>query len=230
MQHYCGASHERSSLHTSVKSDKPQIRSLTLSSERLPQYVLNSNDLEQHVLAVFRDDYCIVPGDVALSRGYLRGLGSLLASAAPSSDVARAVKIVALASLGNKLDEPGLIHRAYASYPDLLRSFQVTMSKATTSDTIETLATAVLLGLFEVCSAVSFPLIVITSESVEYLVQVIRANEVYPGEHSAHVRGVAAILTNEDTCSSRHPAAQYFQIAESSPLTKSPGGPLMVHS
>jgi hypothetical protein len=86
-----------------------------------------------------------------LSRGYLYDLESLLAHAGPSSDIAKAAKIAAFASLGNKIDEPDLIYRANMLYSDLLRSFRVTMSKAATSNTIESLTTTVLLGLYEVC-------------------------------------------------------------------------------
>ena len=86
-----------------------------------------------------------------MSRGYLDNLGALLASGDPSSDLAKAAKAASLASLGNKLGKPGLMLRAKASYSDLLVSFRRSMSHSTASNTLESLATVVLLGLYEVC-------------------------------------------------------------------------------
>lgn len=123
----------------------------TPSPESLQQHAINGSGIEQRALAAFLDDYCIVSNNTSLSRGYLGDLKSLLAHASPSSDIAKAAKMAAFASLGKKLGEPDLIHQANISYLDLLRSFQVTMSEAATSRAIESLATAVLLGLYEAC-------------------------------------------------------------------------------
>jgi hypothetical protein len=122
-----------------------------LSSEGLWQPTFNDSEIEQMALAAFLEDYCISSKNKALSRGYLDNLGSLLAHGEPSSDLAKATKIAALANLGNKLGEPGLVYQAKLSYLDLLVSFQVTMSNPATANTIESLAAAVLLGLYEVC-------------------------------------------------------------------------------
>lgn len=102
------------------------------------------------MLADFLDDYCIVSRNKSLSRGYLDNLRSLLANAGPSSDITKAAMVAGLASIGNKLGEPDLVHEANILYSDLLGSFQVTMSRGATSNTIESLTTAVLLGLYEV--------------------------------------------------------------------------------
>ena len=161
-----------------------------------------------------------------MSRGYLDDLESLLAHAGPSSDIANAAKIAAFASLGNKTGDPHLIHRASILYSDLLCSFQVTMSNAATSNTIESLTTAVLLGLYEVCLA-RLRLQVFAPRRLTNI-QIISATEKHHGEHGAHVRGVAAILSSENSPFSRHPAAQLFQEGDS-PLLRGPsGGPLIV--
>ena len=113
----------------------------------LHQRPLEDVEFEQRALAAFVDDYCIVPKDNSLSRGYLDGLEDLLARS--SLAVAKAANIAGLASLGNKLDRPHLIHRAKTLYPDALCTFQVTMSKGSSPST-ESLTIAVLLGLYEV--------------------------------------------------------------------------------
>ena len=116
----------------------------------LAHHFVNDPEIEQCALATFLDDYCIVSKDKSMSRGYLTDLESLLVNAGPSTDLARAVKVVALASLGNKLVDQDLALRAHILYSNLLSSFQVTMSKTTTSNTIESLTTVLLLGLYEV--------------------------------------------------------------------------------
>jgi hypothetical protein len=148
---YCGEGDDYSPPQPTIQPFESQIQCPTPSPESLQQHAFNDSGIEQRALAAFLDDYCIVSKNKSLSRGYLDDLESLLAHAGPSSDIAKAAKIAAFASLGNKLGEPDLIHRANMLYSDLLRSFQVTMSKAATSNTIESLATAVLLGLYEVC-------------------------------------------------------------------------------
>ena len=116
----------------------------------LHQNLFTNIEAEQAALASFLDDYCVSSKDKTLSRGYLDNLEYLLAHGDLSSDLANATKAASLASLGNKLGEPDLLLRAKASYSELLASVQQTMSNSTTSKTLESLATAVLLGLYEV--------------------------------------------------------------------------------
>jgi hypothetical protein len=98
-------------------------------------------------------DYCLIPEHYLLSRGYLDGLETLLAVAGPSSDLAQATKVVALASIGTKLNRPGLVHKARILYLEMLQSLQVIISNAGMARTAESLMTAVLLGLYEVRSS-----------------------------------------------------------------------------
>jgi hypothetical protein len=95
-------------------------------------------------------DYCLVPEHHLPSRGYLDGLETLLDVTGPSSDLAQATKVVALASIGAKLNRPGLVHKARIMYLEMLQSLQVVISDAGMARTAESLMTAVLLGLYEV--------------------------------------------------------------------------------
>lgn len=101
-------------------------------------------------LTEFLNDYCIVPKVKYLSRGYLAGLEELLLRVGPSSDVAFAARTAAFASLANKHRDIRLSQRAKLEYSKLLRSFMISMSKPETSNTLESLTAAVLLGIYEV--------------------------------------------------------------------------------
>lgn len=75
----------------------------------------------------------------------------MLLALGPNSNVAQATRLVGLASLGNKLQRPDIVRRAWLSYPNLLRSFQAAISEASAISTVESLTIVVLLGLYEVC-------------------------------------------------------------------------------
>ena len=109
--------------------------------------------LEQRALAKFLSDYCVVSSNRSLSRGYLNGLESLLSYAGPTSDIAQACKMMAFACYGKPSTDMALGYRAKAKllYPGLLRSFTKTISDPANLSTVETLMTAVVLGLYEVC-------------------------------------------------------------------------------
>jgi hypothetical protein len=122
-----------------------------LLRETLLRNTYNGSEIEQRALFTFLDDYCVVLKDKSLSRGYLNDLECLLASAATSSDITKSMGIASFANLGNKIGEPYLVHQANMMYSELLCFFQITMSREATSNTIESLTTAVILGLYEVC-------------------------------------------------------------------------------
>jgi len=122
-----------------------------LDPQALLRDIYNGREIEQLVLDTFLDDCCIVPKNKSLSRGYFGDLKSLLGSAGPLSDITKAAKAAGFASLGNRRGEPYLIHQVAILYSELLCSFQATMSDGAISNTIESLTTAVLLGLYEVC-------------------------------------------------------------------------------
>lgn len=112
---------------------------------------LSDDHLEKIALEVFLEDYSIKSNDQSLSRGFLDGLRQLVTQ---STDVAQACQIVALAGMGNRLGRSGLVQKTKQVYSNLLHSFRINLSKATSADTVKSLVTAVLLGLYEVCRSV----------------------------------------------------------------------------
>lgn len=107
-------------------------------------------EIEARALEGFFHDYCLVPENRILSRGYLEGLQRLITKAKPNSNVLQAAKVVAFANLGSRFGIPNLVQKARTMYSEMLRSFQVMISHASASNTAELLMTAVLLGLYEV--------------------------------------------------------------------------------
>jgi hypothetical protein len=106
--------------------------------------------IEARALESFFHDYCLVPENRILSRGYLEGLRTSIFEAKSDSSVLQAAKVVAFANLGSRLGMPNLVQKARVMYSEMLHSFQVMISYASTSNTAELLMTAVLLGLYEV--------------------------------------------------------------------------------
>lgn len=113
--------------------------------------------LEREARELFLKDYSVISSDRTLSRGYLDGLRQLLVYTGSSSEVSRAVTIVSLASYGNKHQRPEICAEAKFLYFQLLQSFQKTISNVATFNIVESLVTAVLLGLYEVGTMVNIP-------------------------------------------------------------------------
>jgi hypothetical protein len=107
-------------------------------------------EIEYTAISEFLNDYGLNPKNCH-SHGYFVGLETLLTHAGLNSNLAQATKIVALASIGTKLKRPSLVHKARTMYLAMLHSLQLMISNATLRNTTETLMTAVLLGLYEVC-------------------------------------------------------------------------------
>lgn len=95
-------------------------------------------------------DYCISSPNYTVSRGYLSGLGGLIESAGPGSHIAESCKIISLANLGKKVNSAVFLQKAERLYFELLPSFRLTISSKDKLATVESLMTAVLLGLYEV--------------------------------------------------------------------------------
>lgn len=180
-------------------------QSLSSPIDKRP-YSVDDTWTEQFALIEFFNDYCIIPKATWLTRGYLAGLETLLASAGPSSDVAVAAKTAAFASLANKHHDTHLSQRAKTEYSKLLMSFSTTMSKPETTNTLESLTTAILLGIYEVWFSRNcwYKIYQLTE------VQIISASKGHPGEHEAHFRGVAAILSSKSPVFSQHPVTQFW--------------------
>lgn len=146
-----------------------------------------------YVVGMFLDQYVVRTTDPRISRGFLDGLPSLLANAEPSSDLVQAVEIVAWASLGNRFSWPGLLVKAKKQYITLLQSFQVLLlSCQLHSPTVEALVIAILLGLYEIVSS---------------------ADLLPEQQHVAHVRGVCALLLNDNSPFDLLSSTHLFQVA-----------------
>ncbi|KAI2818316.1 hypothetical protein CBS115989_5211 [Aspergillus niger] len=145
-------------------------------------------------VGLFLDQYVVCSRDSRVSRGFLDGLPSLLASVHPSSDLVRAVEIVAWATLGNKISRPDLLARARRQYTGLLCSFQDLLHCCQLrAPTVESLVIAILLGLYEIVSSDE-----ITQEQQK---------------HVAHVRGVCALLLSPNSPFDLLSSTQLFQVA-----------------
>lgn len=108
--------------------------------------------IEQNARSAFFTDYCISSSNQGQSRGYLNGLQTMIAKAGPTSEVAQACTIIALANLGKKVGTPMLVQMAENLQSSLLRSFRLSLSHEATCTSVESLITAALLGLYEVSS------------------------------------------------------------------------------
>ena len=107
-------------------------------------------------LTAFLKDYSVTPKDRAISRGYLDGVERLLEAAEPTSDIVQASQVMALVSLGKRLDKPSLVHKARLLYTKILGSFRKSLLNEHTARTIESLVTIVLLGVYEVRFATGY--------------------------------------------------------------------------
>jgi hypothetical protein len=114
--------------------------------------MLDWPSIEQEARSAFFDDYCIVSSNQDLSRGYLHGLQTMIATAGPNSELAQACTIISLANLGKQLGNTTYIKRAEGLYSLLLRSFRLSISNEAIFITVESLITAALLGLYKVSS------------------------------------------------------------------------------
>jgi len=125
----------------------------TVLIQRPPAPILaewHTIEFEQTARDFFLQDYCIVPSDPSLSRGYLDGLPRLVEHYGPSSELSRVLTIVALASYGNKYRRPEVAEKAKILYFELLQTFRSSILDVRSSNIVASLMTAVLLGLYEV--------------------------------------------------------------------------------
>ena len=119
-------------------------------SEMIPGSTITMGTPNSFFLKGFIKDFVVEPASRDISRGFLDGFSSMLSTAGPSSDLARAAAIVESTVLRNRHGYSNRDDHAVSEYCDLLRSFQTTLSNPGKSPSMQTLATAVLLGLYEV--------------------------------------------------------------------------------
>jgi hypothetical protein len=111
----------------------------------------DDDQLEAASLDIFLRDFVVQATDRDVSRGFLDGMPSLLRRLrSPDSDLPTAAKLVALASVANKLKRKGLLDSTRRRYCLLIQRFNRSLSLERGRISIESLYTAVLLGLYEV--------------------------------------------------------------------------------
>lgn len=151
----------------------------------------------ENALGFFIDKYVVHSQDSRISRGFLGGLPSLLARTHPSSDVVKAVEIVAWATLGNQLACFDILEKARRQYVDLLSSFRNFLQSCNhTGSTAQALVIAFLLGLYEIVSSTAPP------------------PDQEQQQHVAHVRGVSALLLSPDSPFDFLSSTHMFQVAD----------------
>jgi hypothetical protein len=91
--------------------------------------------------------------NTCMSRTYLPGFAVAVSKAGLDSDLAKAGEAVSLGSHARPLDRPVLIERAEVLYQDALTSFAREMKQPSASR--EQKATAIFMGLYEVCLQLS---------------------------------------------------------------------------
>lgn len=108
--------------------------------------------IKDRALTDFFHHYTIKSEDLSVSRGYLDGIEARIRAAGPHDGISQAAKVVSLASLGSRLKWTLLLDKARSLYVEALTSLSTAISNGALADISEPLATAVLLGLYEVRS------------------------------------------------------------------------------
>ncbi|KIW10800.1 hypothetical protein PV08_10099 [Exophiala spinifera] len=148
---------------------------------------------EACALSAFFQHFTDVSRDPTISRGYLDGLEDLFRCADSDAHIQQACRIMAFACLGSRLKMPALLVQARSLYIKLLHSFSRSLLKLSSQDVIESLVTAVLLGLYEL----------------------VTAGFTKPSDHDAHSKGVAAILCTTNSPLELVRGRGLFQLAHS---------------
>ena len=106
--------------------------------------------IESLALDIFFREFCVLSTDRHISRGFLHSFQDLIAQQDKSLDMTQAAKAVGLAAVGNRLQRRSLIRTSEQWYSAVLYSFQRTITGSGTACTQQSLATAALLGIYEV--------------------------------------------------------------------------------
>lgn len=112
---------------------------------------------DETALHAFFDNYCISSTNHALSRGYLGGLERMVHHLGWRSNLGKACKVLAFAHHGIMLHRPGLTRKAEILYHELLGNLAKAIESSSHAHTAETMAIALLLGLYEVCLSLGRP-------------------------------------------------------------------------
>lgn len=120
-----------------------------LPEDKLPAEVSPSEG-DLLALRAFFYDYCIIPANQKISRGFLSGLETMAHRLGLKSDLVKACQAVAYMTRGKRLNRPQLINKAKMLYQELLGSLAIAIESLSSTDSTESRLVAMLLGLFEV--------------------------------------------------------------------------------
>ncbi|KAF2173276.1 hypothetical protein M409DRAFT_49742 [Zasmidium cellare ATCC 36951] len=160
-------------------------------------------------LEPFFNDFCLASVDRKVSRGFFDGLRDIVISAGQQSDLAQAAVIVGSAAVSNRSRNALLAESAQDRYVTLLESFGRTVACQSSVNTVETLMTCVLLGIYEV---LSLNLCVMKEPALTRL-QIVRDDGQSPTASTAHVKGVCSILSQENAPFNLEAGTRLFQLA-----------------
>ena len=146
-------------------------------------------DVDDLNLRSFLHEFCITPTGPATSYGFLRGIEPRLRRLDEQSNLAKACKMVAIATQGTKLTRPaGLTSKAEKLNHDLVASLAIGLQHHSAASKKEDFLVVMLLGLYEVSCTLK---LVVTWSNVG---KMIIANDSRSGFHNVHTRGLAALL------------------------------------
>lgn len=130
----------------------------------------------------------------------------MIAQSGSDSELTRACTIIALACQGKKLRNDTYLKRAKDLYSLSLQSFRLSISNEAIFTSGESLITATLLGLYEVCLAARYG-------ACNLQLQMISVSDAYQGAHVAHARGISAILLSRFSPFNLMCDGKLFQVA-----------------
>lgn len=110
----------------------------------------SDKEFEERAVESFFKDFVEVSSDRAISRGFLDGLELLVQYAGPHSDIARAVRITAISRVAIQMGRLDILKKSRLAYGELLLSFQSAIADPLRGNSMQSLMTAALLGIYEV--------------------------------------------------------------------------------
>lgn len=98
----------------------------------------------------FLYDFCVIPTNKDLSKGYLSGLEAMARRAGLDSDLVKACQAVSFALHSKPLNRPTIVDKAAVFYHELLGSLAKTIQEPTVAGAAESKYVVMLLGLYQV--------------------------------------------------------------------------------
>ena len=153
-----GAEQSSSFITTARKCTMPK-RTPLPGTDILPEDILPSetSSAQSNMLALraFFYDYCILPTNSNLSRGYLSGLEQAAERQGTNSDLVKACQAVSFMTHGKPLNRPKLMEKASIFYQELLGSLAKAMDNPHSVKAAETRMIVMLLGIYQVITLIA---------------------------------------------------------------------------